>query len=997
MSKDKKSRRTEYWRSLDHLHDSPSFQAFQERMHYHRHTLTSNAMSRRNFMTLMGASMALAGLAGCRRPVDKIVPYVSQPEEITPGVAAHYATSMPRGNSALGLIVNCREGRPTKIEGNPDHPASLGATDMFAQAEILNLYDPDRSRHVLNEGAKSKYEDFVSFWREQLERYQDGRGAGLAVLAEESSSPTLARYRREFTRALPDARWVTYEPISDENILAATEQVTDNRLELRYDYGKADIVVALDNDFLMHESGSVLAARQFAERRRVSGTDDDMNRLYVVESGLTVTGSNADHRMRLPSSEIGPFAVALAQELRKQGLELNGLPTIDAQRFDQTWLRELAKDILANREKSIIAAGRRQPAWVHGLLLIINEAMGNWRKTVTFSGLIGRTISDTSALRDLTAAMNQGQIDTLVILGGNPVYNAPADLKFADAVKKVTTRIHFGAYVDESADGATWHIPRAHFLESWGDAISADITHSVVQPMIEPLFGAHADCEMLALLATGRDQRGYDIVRETWEALFKNDFEAKWRRVLHDGLQAGSADKVILKMTRGNLREVMKNVDLTPQKLSASGLEVNFVQSNVADGRYANNGWLQELPDPITKLAWDNAAILSPKTANDLNIVSGDLIQIQFDGRSLEIAAWITPGFADNTITLPLGYGRRLNGRVADGVGFDTYALRSTGTMHFGIGATVTKTGRTYVTANTQDHNTMAGRPIVREATLEQYRKHPRFAEEAVEHPPLENMYPPHDYSQGYQWGMVIDLNACIGCGACTVACQSENNIPIVGKEQVEKGREMHWLRIDRYFGGDENDPAVYHQPVPCQHCENAPCETVCPVAATVHDREGLNNMTYNRCIGTRYCSNNCPYKVRRFNFFNYTSDMPELSRMAQNPDVTVRSRGVMEKCTFCLQRINAGKARARLEGRTVADHEIQTACQQVCPTKAIEFGNINEAESRVSRLKQRDRNYNLLAEFNVRPRNSYLAGLRNPNPALQAKPRHTKKKVHTG
>ncbi len=970
-----------YWRSLEHLAEMTARLPSDTE---HVPKAPSNPWTRRNFLTLMGASMALAGLAGCRRPVDKIVPYVSQPEEVVPGLPQYYATTMPLGNSACGLIVESHEGRPTKIEGNPEHPSSLGSADCLTLASILGLYDPDRSKSVRHDSIEKSYADFISFWRERFDTFAATDGSGLAVLSEAFSSPTLARLKRDFTNSFPKARWVAYEPISDENMYRAVRNLTGKNSRPIFHYDKAEVILSLDCDFLQTESDNVTAARRFADGRRMMSADNGMNRLYVAECAFSVTGGMADHRLRLRSGEIGQLLLALADKLSQMGVDIGKVPAASKTVFDERWLTALAEDLVRTKGKSLIVAGRRQPVWVHEMALALNAALGNAGETVNFHGMPDALLSDRDKFTGLVNEMSAGAVDTLVVLGGNPVYDAPADLDFATALGQVKHTVHLSAYYDETSRQAEWHVPRAHYLESWGDARSADGTLSVIQPMIEPLFGGHADTEIFALLAGGRDQRGYDIVRETWQNLLKaGDFEKQWRRVLHDGRLVDSAIPLEKYRARKSWPELWSEIPPPPAAASANSLEIGFYPSHLYDGRYANNGWLQELPDAVTKLAWDNAALLSLKTAEELSVANNDMVRLEFDGRSLEMPVWITPGQADYAVALALGYGRDGVGKIADGVGFNTYLLRTTGAASFGHGAVLTRTGRTYALANTQDHSRMAGRPIVREATIAEYRDNPQFAREMVQHPPLKSIYPDHDYSRGYQWGMVIDLNTCIGCNACTIACQSENNIPVVGKTQVSEGREMHWIRNDRYFVGDPDDPRMVHQPVACQQCENAPCEQVCPVAATSHDSEGLNTMNYNRCIGTRYCSNNCPYKVRRFNFFNYVSEMAEIVQMAQNPDVTVRSRGVMEKCTFCLQRLNRAKQQAKKENRQVRDGEIMTACQQACPTKAIVFGNINEPDSEVAKIKQADRNYDLLAEFNVRPRNSYLAKLTNPNPKL--------------
>ncbi len=989
MSKNKNMTGKEYWRSMDQLADTPEFQEFLHREFPEGASEMKSAMSRRNFLTIMGASMALAGLTACRRPVEKIVPYVVAPEEVIPGVAEYYATTMPFGVEAYGVVVESHEGRPTKIEGNSKHPATRGKSNSMMQAAILGLYDPDRSRAVLNAGKEKTWTDFLSYWAGLFSKYSANQGEGLAVVAEANSSPTMFRLKKAFSDQFPKAKWVTYGPVSDENIYAGIARATGTPLAPLYTFERAKVVLSVDSDFLMGETDNVKNTRGFAASRKMSSAADDMNRLYAVESSFTVTGGMADHRLRLPASHIAAFTLALAKELRAQGLEVAGadgfkLPAGFA--VDKKWLGAAARDLMRNRGKSLVIAGRLQPVFVHALVYSINQALLNEGKTVTYRSLDDVSVADSSAFAALVADMNDGKVETLVMSGVNPVYDAPADLDFAVALEKVANTVHHGMSVDETAEKAQWHVPQAHFLEAWGDARALDGTLSVVQPLIAPLFAGKSDVELATVLLTGKEGNGFEQVQATWKTALKGrDFDKEWRRVLHDGVLEGSAAST--SAPKVNLASLVKTdaaAALNVRELNAGNNELVMAPSYAAyDGRFNNNGWMQELPDPITKLAWDNAALMSPRTASELSVNTQDLIVLNLNGRELAVAVSVLPGMADYSISLSLGYGRKKTGRIGTGAGFNAYVLRTSDAPAIATGVTVRKLGKTYPLANTQDHSSMEGRPIVREATVTEYKESPKFAEEMVEHPPLISLWDEHPYDTGYQWGMTIDLNACSGCNACAIACQSENNIPVVGKEQVKNGREMHWLRLDRYFTGDIEEPEMVFQPVGCQHCENAPCEQVCPVQATSHDKEGLNVMTYNRCIGTRYCSNNCPYKVRRFNFFNHTKDLPEIVQLAQNPDVTVRSRGVMEKCTYCLQRVNEAKITSKREGRTIADGEVMSACQQACPADAIVFGNLLDKDSAVAKSKQVDRRYEMLAELNVKPRTSYLGKLRNPNPEL--------------
>jgi molybdopterin-containing oxidoreductase family iron-sulfur binding subunit len=952
-------------------------------------------------MTLVGASLSLAGLTGCdivRRPVEEIVPFVVTPEDTVPGIPKYYATTMPFGRSAYGLIVESHEGRPTKIEGNPSHPATLGASSTRIQASVLSLYDPDRSQALTLKGEKKLWSDFVTAWGELSKTHAADGGAGLAIIAGSFSSPTLARLAAELNTRFPKSQWATYDAVSEENRLTGLRQAAGRDVDRMFRFDQASVVLCLDADPLLTDGDAIRHARGFADLRRAGATGGTMNRLYAVEAVYSLTGTMADHRLRLESRRIGAFVAALAARLGVPGATAGTLQGVDGR-----WLDALAKDLLANRGKGLIIAGDRQPAAVHAAVAAINSHLGNTGSTVRYYETRDAVLPSASSLGSLVAAMKAGTVQTLVVLGGNPVFDAPADLDFAGALAKVPHSIALTHANDETASKAEWHVPLAHYLESWGDARAVGGPLSVIQPMILPLFGGKSAIELLGLMIADKDRPGYDIVRDTWRSILgEADFDRKWNRVLHDGLSAGSELPEVALAAKG---DVFADLGREP---AANDLEIVFTASpHVHDGRFANNGWLQELPDPVTKLTWDNPALVSPTTARTLDIESGDMVRLEYAGRSIEIAVSIVPGMADGVVAVTLGYGRQRAGRIGNGVGFDTYTVRTTRASGFDSGATLTKLGRTYPLSATQDHGSMEGRPLVRESTVAELRskaaaKPGEAAHEGeAAHAPASGAKPgrlgvfaektehfslweEHSYDRGYQWGMTIDLNACTGCNACVTACQSENNIPVVGKVEVARQREMHWLRVDRYFAGEpEGSPEVVFQPIPCMHCEDAPCEQVCPVAATVHDAEGLNVMVYNRCIGTRYCSNNCPYKVRHFNFFNFTKDTPDIVKLGMNPDVTVRARGVMEKCTYCTQRINRAKIDAKLAGRALKDGDVKTACQQACPAAAIEFGDIRDAESRVAKAKADARNYALLDELNTKPRTTYLSKLRNPNPDL--------------
>jgi molybdopterin-containing oxidoreductase family iron-sulfur binding subunit len=890
---------------------------------------------------------------------------------------------MPLGRYAYGLIVETHESRPTKIEGNTDHPATMGMSNAMIQASILGLYDPDRSQNVRRNEINAEWSDFENFWNEKHTEFKSTGGEGLAVLTESYSSPTMSRLEKEFGKNFPDADWVVYEPASDENRLEGIKIATGGYYQPVYHYDKARVILSLDSDFLQNEDNNITAALGFTDGRRIKSEKDDMNRLYVVESDYSLTGSMADHRYKLKSGEITGFTMALLHEIANRGGRVQIPSEFNKYKnhsFNPGWIKAVTEDLIANEGRTLVLAGYNQPAIVHAVVEIINQALGSHGNTIDYKAASIFGLPNTNQFLELVDKINEDGIDTLIILGGNPVYNTPTDLKFSSLINKVKNTIHISPYYDETSSRCGWHIPQAHYLESWDDATSIDGTDSIIQPMIEPLFGGKTSAELLNYIISNELESAHKIIRKTWSSL--ND--SRWKKALYDGFISGKKTKT--SKTRFSLNR-MKNylLDNPILEVTTGRLEVVLRRSpKILDGRFANNGWLQEMPDSLTKISWDNAAVMSISTAEEYNLKNGDFVEISNSDYSMEIPVWILPGHADNSISLTLGYGREISGRIGNGVGFNCYKILTSENGFIINDVKLRKLDRSHSFASTQDHGSMEGRPLIRESDIEQYRQHPDFAPEMVEHPELKSLWDEHKYDKGYQWGMTIDLNVCIGCNACTIACQSENNIPIVGKDQVRDGREMHWIRLDRYFDGDTDDPNVIFQPVGCQHCEMAPCEQVCPVAATVHDKEGLNAMVYNRCVGTRYCANNCPYKVRRFNFMNFTNETPEIVQLAQNPDVTIRSRGVMEKCTYCLQRISEAKINAKSEGREIQDGEVLAACQQSCPAKAIEFGNINDLESKVSKSKNQNRNYGLLAEFNTRPRTTFLAKIRNPNPALK-------------
>jgi MoCo/4Fe-4S cofactor protein with predicted Tat translocation signal len=977
-----------YWKSLEELADTPGFQDFLHREFPENASEWTDPSGRREFLKVMGASMALAGLTACtRQPEETIVPYVKPPEEIVPGRALYFATAVTEGGYAKGVLVESHEGRPTKIEGNPDHPASLGATDAVTQAAILELYDPDRSQTVKQLGEIRSWGAFVAAVKAALSAQKPLGGAGLRILTETITSPTLVAQMRALLQEYPQARWHQYEPTAPDNARAGAALAFGQPAEARYRLAEADVILSLEADFLGRGPDSVRLTREFAQRRRIADGHAKLNRLYVAEGSPSLTGANADHRLSLRSSEVEGFARAVAAGL--------GLAVAGASNANGPFVVAVVKDLQRAAANALVIAGESQPPAVHALAHAINARLGSFGRTVTFTASVAASAdSQADSLTTLTREMMAGKVDTLLILGANPVYHAPADLGFAQQMDRVPLRFHAGLYEDETAERCQWHVALAHTLETWSDARGAGGVATIQQPLVAPLYGGRSPHEVLSVFSAQPERSGYELVREHWkQTLGDADFESRWLRAVHDGVVPGT-----------ELPETPVSATLGPWAAATPmpalpGLEIVFrADPNVGDGRLANNGWLQELPRPLTKLTWDNAVLMSARTAEKLGVAVGttetgsrntaggspaDVVEVSYQGRSVRGPAWVLPGHPDDAITVHLGFGRTRAGRVGNGVGFNAFALRTSDAPWFGSGAQVTKTGERVRLACTQDHWSMEGRSPVRSVSVAELEQdHHAIAAMGHTPPPELNLYPPFKY-EGHAWGMSIDLNSCVGCNACTIACQSENNIPVVGKEQVSRGREMHWIRVDRYFEGAVDNPAVHHQPVPCMHCEQAPCETVCPVAATVHSDEGLNDMVYNRCVGTRYCSNNCPYKVRRFNFFLYQDWNTPSLKLLRNPDVSVRSRGVMEKCTYCVQRIQRVKIDARNQARPVKDGEIQPACAQACPAQAIVFGDVNDPQSAVSKAKASPRNYGVLEDLNTRPRTTYLGSVKNPNPEL--------------
>jgi MoCo/4Fe-4S cofactor protein with predicted Tat translocation signal len=982
----------EYWRSLEELAGSSEFQEMMHREFPKGASEWLDAVSRRGFLKLMGASLAMAGMSACtKQPLEPIVPYVKQPEEVIPGRPMFYATAFTLGGYASPILVESHLYRPTKIEGNEQHPASLGGTDVFAQASILGMYDPDRSQTIAYLGDVRTWGGFLEALRGPLNAQKAVQGAGIRILTRTVSSPAHADQLRSVLKLYPQAKWHVYEPVNRDNVLEGAKMAFGQPVETQYKLENADVIVSLDADFLYAGfPGSTRYIRDFAKRRNPDAKiehlhgdafklDSAMSRLYVVESTPSSTGAKADHRLPLRASEIEGFA----RELLLAVATTSSSPKTNR---GTEFLQAVAADLARNRGSSVIIPGDHQPPAVHYLAHEINQALGNVGKTVFYTEPVdANPVNQTDSIKDLVADMRAGKVDMLFVMGGNPAYDAPADLGFADALKNtsIPMRVHLGLYQDETAELCQWHVNESHYLESWGDARAYDGTVSIVQPLIAPLYGGKSVYELTALLAGQAEATDHEVVQGYWKKQHPGaDFDAFWRKSLHDGWIEGTTFP--LKQFAMKVASYLPSVTIPP-----NAVEINFRRDPcVYDGCFSNNGWLQELPKPMSKLTWDNPVLIGPAMAARMGLKTEDFVELELNGKKVKAPIWIQAGHPDNSITVFLGYGRRRAGRAGTGAGFDMYPLRYSATPWIATGVNITKAGGTYKLASTQGYQTMdtpeGARPQVRSASLDEYRKEPNFAKE--EEPPKElTLYQPYPYEkEPYAWGMAIDLNACVGCNNCIVACQSENNIAVVGKEQVVIGRHMHWLRVDAYYQGDRDNPKAYFQPVPCQQCENAPCEVVCPVGATVHSTEGLNDMVYNRCVGTRYCSNNCPYKVRRFNFLLFQDwETPQL-KMMRNPDVTVRSRGVMEKCTYCIQRITQHRIDSEREDRKIQDGELQTACQQSCPANAITFGNINDPNSRVSKLKAIARNYSLLADLNTRPRTTYLAEIRNPNSEME-------------
>jgi len=988
------------WRSIAEKQGSPALAAAAAR-EFPPGASELTDVNRRSFMQLLGSGAALAGVAACSQPQEQAVPFVRRPEEVTPGNALHFATAYALEGHATGLIVESHEGRPTKIEGNPEHHDSLGAATAFEQALLQGLYDNDRAKQIRHGEQPLSWRSFLGQMSALGARHAADGGARLRFLTAPTASPFLIEQRARILQRFPKARFISYSSTANDGEAEGLRLAYGRYVEARHDLARAAVALSLDADFLGSGPEQLRLTRQFAARREPGA---NMNRLYVAEPAMTVTGMSADHRLRVRAGDVGAFAVALAAELGRQP-GFSQLAAIAAAgraagAADAKWVRAVAADLMKHRGQSLVLAGRRQPAAVHAIVAAINAALDNVGTTVTYAApLLADPLSGTRPLAALAEEIAGGQVDTLVITAHNPVYTAPVDLKLGKLLARVPNTVYHALYEDETAAVAAYVVPAAHPLESWGDGRATDGTVSIVQPLIAPLWGGVTDIEVLGSLIDEGDVKPHKALQASWQAKMAavpgavGEFDQLWEKWVGDGVIRGTETSPESNLTLDGAAVAQAVGPWVAEAPKGTGIEIAFAADyKVHDGRFANSAWLQEFPDPITKVTWDNAALLSPATAKALGIDSDrdndkfSVLVIEYKDRRVHAPAIIAPGHADDCVTLVLGYGREGAESVARGIGYNAGLLRGSNAPWFDRGATVSLGTGMHLFAVTQNHWSMEGRAPAMDVTLAEFENpHSEFRERIEERRgPLPVIHKPWDYSkEQYKWGMAVDLGKCTGCSACVVACVSENNIPAVGKENVVKGREMQWLRIDRYFTGEIEDPEVVVQPLGCVHCETAPCEYVCPVNATVHSDEGLNEMVYNRCVGTRYCSNNCPYKVRRFNFLDYTSETPAVRRLGMNPEVTVRSRGIMEKCTYCVQRIERSRIDARVHKRAIADGELKTACQQGCPADAIVFGNLNDPKSRVSRLHADERRYDLLHEIGTRPRTAYLARVRNPNPEL--------------
>jgi MoCo/4Fe-4S cofactor protein with predicted Tat translocation signal len=1033
------ARGPKFWRTLEELADDPNFRAAVAEQFPSGATEMLDGVSRRNFLKLASVSLAMAGVTACtKQPLEPIVPYVRQPEGMTLGLPLWFATAMPYTHGIVRpLIVKSHEGRPTKAEGNPQHPASLGATCVQSQGSIYDLYDPDRSQTAMYLGDVRTWANFLGAIRPQVNAQVGLGGAGVRFLTGPSTSPTLAAQFAELRKKLPQMKWHVWEPINRDNVKLGAQQAFGQVVETRYDFSAADVVLSLDANFLDSSfPGFERYAREFAARRRPPDPYEEADRLrtamlrfYALETTPTNTGGKADHRLGLKPGDFENFVGGLAvtfQGLVERGeIKVQGATLPGDRDHLWDWFLSLGKELQDSRGRSVIVPGDHASASIHAFAHQMNAALGNAGKTVFYTDPLEiNPVIQAQSLKELVDDLNAGKVDVLVVSGTNPVFDAPADLDFAGAMSKARMVVHHGPYQDETSVHAHWHVPAAHYLESWSDGRAFDGTISIIQPLIAPLYDGKTAHELLAAFGDNPDLSSYEIVRNYWmtqrgmapatggaampsapgaqPSPQMAEFETFWRRSVHDGFVANSAlpaktpgasgppKTMPLLGHEGPFGAEMDEVANRRLAASQGGLEINFRPDPIIhDGRFANNAWLQELEKPLSTITWDNSIWIGPQTAQKLKLAFQDEVELELNGRKVRGPIYVQAGMPDNLVTVFTGGGRSKSGHTGNGFGFNAYAIRTSNALWSTSGVKITRTGEEWTLARIQPEQLidlpeqLHARHLIRTADLEEYRQHPNFAQEEEEEPKKEEtLYPEYRYD-GYAWGMAIDLNSCVGCNTCIVACQAENNIPVVGKEEVLKRRAMHWLRVDTYYEGLDN-PKIYFQPLPCMQCENAPCEYVCPVGATVHSTEGLNDMVYNRCVGTRYCSNNCPYKVRRFNFFLYQDWTTPQLKLMRNPEVSVRSRGVMEKCTYCIQRITKARIDSEKRDARIKDGEFTTACAQACPADAIVFGDINDPNSRVRKLKDTQRNYSLLGDLNTRPRTTYLAGVSNPNPELK-------------
>lgn len=975
---------TRQWRSLTEATGvgDEEREAFAAREFPTAWASAESGTARRDFLKIMGASMGLAGLGACvRQPEEKIVPYVKHPEQVIPGKPRYYATTASRGGYATGVIAESHLGRPTHLEGNSQHPGSQGGLDALTQASVLELWDPDRSQSVMRRGKAASWGLLSQEVLPALSSIDGRRGKGLRILTSNVGSPSLAAEVEKVLAKYPEAVWHQWEAIHRDEARQGAIQAFGRALEVRYAFTKAKVVVSLDADVTVEAPGAPSYARDLTKARR---NGEAGNRIYAFESCPTGLGALSDHRFRVRASDMGATLSEIAA-----ALGVSGVSATPSERS-----KAVAADLRSAGKAGVVVVGDHLPAEVHALAHAVNAAIGAVGTTVELSEPVhARSVDNRASLKALIDAMNGGQVEMLVMLDVNPLYDAPADSGFAQAFEKVAMRVHAGLWYDETARNSHWHLPMSHYLETWSDGRAFDGTVSIVQPLIAPIYPTKSGHELFALLRGELEAKGADLVQGYWSETWGDSFDGKWNRALHDGVVSGS-------------KAASVQAKVAPAKAVPAGEQgmelVLRPCPSVWDGRHANNAWLQETPRPVSRVVWDNAVYMAPATAEKLGVKNDQVVRVSVGSSTIEGPAFVMPGHAADSVTVHLGYGRTAGGRVGEGVGFDAYPLTTGGRRVHG-GASVEKTGRSFPVVTVQDHWSIEGRNHVRHGTKEELQafksgkghdEHGHHGGSSDKAPfarghkvlPI-NLYPDMPYSgpdAGRQWGMTIDLSTCTGCNACMVACQSENNIPVIGKEQVGKARELHWIRIDRYYEGTADEPTFMMQPTTCMHCERAPCEPVCPANATVHGPEGINQMVYNRCIGTRYCSNNCPYKVRRFNFFLYADFETESLKGQRNPDVTVRSRGVMEKCTYCVQRIKEVTIEAKVKDHDkIPDGAIRTACQAACPTEAIAFGDINDPESRVARLKNSPLNYTMLEELNTAPRTSYLAAVKNPNPKV--------------